>query len=93
MKISKKSKTIAAVVLVLLVIVFIVIQIINAQPQRIYEQAKKTCPKELWIIEQDAVWTDVKGPIKPPYPTNVHSVTGEQLLDFACNKQSAEAKI
>jgi len=92
MKLKKKYFIIAFAIVAIFAAVIISRQIINAQPERIYSHAKSSCQSEIWLVEQDAVWTDVRGPIRKPYPENLSKVTGERVIDFACDQKSAEQK-
>lgn len=92
MKIPKKYVITTLVLVGALFIAFIANQIINAQPNQIYARAKKMCPTEIWLVEQDAVWTDIRGPIAKPYPNNVTDVTDERVIDFGCSQKTADQK-
>ncbi len=72
-------------------IVLAAIYLHNQTPQEIYDRAKRICDTEIYLIERDAVWTDIRV-VSKPYPSDVKAITGETVIDFACDKASAERK-
>jgi hypothetical protein len=55
-----------------------------------YEQAKQKCNSELWIVEKDAVFYDIR-PLQQPYPRKVSEISGEEVVDFACSQSEAQS--